>query len=77
MQLRTVESAYKAIKEADPDTAVTKNFIRQAVTIGRIPSVSAGKKRLFTMEDLQKYIESEIERSRTEYEEMVEQNKKS
>ena len=75
--MRTVESAYKAIKEADPDTAVTKNFIRQAVTIGRIPSVSAGKKRLFTMEDLQKYIESEIERSRTEYEEMVEQNKKS
>lgn len=76
MKLRTVDAAYKEILEEDPNTAITKNFIRTGVITGRIPCVRAGKKYLFRVEDLYQYIESEIARAADEYQKMVEENRK-
>ena len=38
IKMRTMETAYQAIKEMDPDTAITRWAIRQAVSGGYIPS---------------------------------------
>lgn len=53
--IRTIEGAYKAIKEEDPNTAITKWAIRQAVIDGAIPSKCAGKKRLVSVEAVKRH----------------------
>jgi len=58
-KLRTIDTAYKEIKETDPDTAITKWAIRQAVSGGYIPCRKVGNKRLFTIENLLKYFEGD------------------
>ena len=74
LRLRTVDGAYAALKSEDPDTQISKHFIRQAVTTGRIPCIKQGKKCLFALEDLYKYIEDERDRARQEYQQMIQEN---
>jgi predicted transcriptional regulator len=50
-----METAYQAIKEMDPDTAITKWAIRQAVSGGYIPSRRVGNKYIFNLETLLDY----------------------
>ena len=57
MKLRTVQSAYREIKAADPETAVTEYLIRQIVYGGAIPTIKSGNKRLFSMDALLHYLE--------------------
>ena len=55
VKLRTMETAYQAIKEMDPETAITRWAIRQAVTGGYIPSRRVGSKYLFNLDTLLDY----------------------
>lgn len=74
MRLRTVDSAFKEIHEQDPDSAISKGFIRTAIVTGRVPSISQGRKRLFQMEDLYDYIRRELDQAAEDYQRMVEEN---
>lgn len=42
MKIRTIQSAYEAIKAADPETAITLCAIRRAITEGDIPARRIG-----------------------------------
>jgi len=50
-----METAYQAIKEMDPDTAITRWAIRQAVSGGYVPSRRVGNKYLFNLDALLDY----------------------
>ena len=58
-RLRTIDSAYDEIKALDPNTAITKHYIRQLVTEGHISSKKAGAKYLFNLDTLLEYFEKE------------------
>lgn len=55
-RIRTIEEAYHEIKQADPNTALTKNYIRSLVLNGLIPIRKAGKKVLISMDSLEEYL---------------------
>jgi len=45
-RMRTLNKAYQMLKESDPDTDVTKNFLYSQLRAGTIPFVQVGNKRL-------------------------------
>lgn len=45
-QMRTIDEAAGFLRQADPNTAVTKTALRRLVTSGQIPSVRVGAKYL-------------------------------
>ena len=55
LRIRTMETAYKEIKEMDPGTAITKWAIRKAVTEGIVPSRRVGSKYVFNLDALLDY----------------------
>ncbi len=60
MKLRTISQAYQEIKQADPCSAISKHYIRQAIIDGKLKYMAVGNKRLITLEDLEKLIISEF-----------------
>lgn len=52
VRIRTIEEAYKEIVKMDPDTKVTKYFIKTLVMSGIIPSIQVGKKKRLINIDL-------------------------
>lgn len=60
IRLRTMETAYQAIKEMDPDTAITRWAIRQAVSGGYVPSRRVGNKYVFNLDALSMPSEKDI-----------------
>lgn len=59
-QMRTINEAYKAIKEADPETALNPHALRRLVLNGDIPSVKSGNRYLIDLEGLQQYLSNPI-----------------
>lgn len=57
-RIRTIDTAYEEIRKNDPDTAISRNYIRQIVTEGLIPSIRQGSKYLVSMQVLEEYIKS-------------------
>lgn len=55
--MRTIPAAAEYLREKDPQTALTRNAIRNLVLSGSIPHVKVGAKRLIAMEDLEAYLE--------------------
>lgn len=55
IRMRTINEAYTALKEQDPNTAITPYRIRHLVKQGMIPTVSAGNKYLINMDMLEQY----------------------
>lgn len=49
-RMRTVPAAYRALKEADPHTAITLCALRAMVNRGDIPAVAVGSKRLVNLD---------------------------
>ena len=45
-RMRTLTEAYACIKEADPETAFTANYVRCLISSGAIPRMKCGKKYL-------------------------------
>ena len=60
-QARTISGAYKEIVSRDPNTAITKNAIRQAVVNNDIPSRRVGRTYLVTLEDVYSYFTVRVE----------------
>ena len=55
MTLRTINKAYEELRARDPETAITKNLLREMVTQGVIPSAKAGNKYLVDVDVIEKY----------------------
>ncbi len=60
VRTRTIKEAYAYFKEADPNTAVTENFIRKLLITGKVPCVKVGRKFLVTLEALEEYLNGQI-----------------
>lgn len=58
-RIRTIDTAYEEIRKNDPDTAISRNYIRQIVRDGTIPSIRTGNKYLVSMQVLEEYIKSQ------------------
>lgn len=53
--LRTIDEAYKEIRERDPRSCITKTALRGLVISGEIPSRRIGAKYLLALEDVDHY----------------------
>lgn len=58
-RMRTLDECYSELKALDPDTAVSKYFIRQLAISGKIPCIQAGRKRLINFDKLLSYLSCE------------------
>jgi hypothetical protein len=55
MTLRTINKAYEELRVRDPETAITKNLLREMVTQGIIPSAKAGNRYLVDVDVVEQY----------------------
>ena len=55
-RMRTLTEAYGCIKEADPETAFTANYVRCLIVSGAIPRMKCGKKYLVDVDLLIEYL---------------------
>ena len=58
VRMRLLDEAAHEIKIMDPNTAVSKNFIRELAIEGKIPCVMAGRKRLINFDALLTYLQN-------------------
>lgn len=59
-RLRTIDQAYRELKAMDPDTAISKHYIRSIVLNGQLPHLQIESKRLIDLDDLMTYIEKSM-----------------
>lgn len=59
-RIRTIQEAYKSIKEADPDTSLSPFAIRRLILTGTIPSITAGNKYLIDLDALENYLSNPV-----------------
>lgn len=55
-RLRTIKQCLEAIKEIDPDTAITEWYIRQLCKSGKIVYYESGNKRLVNLDSLIEFL---------------------
>ena len=55
-RMRTVDEAYALLKELDPETSVSKNFIRRLALMGKIPVLNIGRRRLINFDLMLEYL---------------------
>lgn len=58
-RMRTITSAYKEIKELDPNSALTQNQLRVMVKNGDISYAKAGRTILINLDTLLDYLNSQ------------------
>ena len=58
-RFRTIEKAHEEIRQADPNTCLTKYRIRQLIVDGILPSRKAGSKYLLDLDGLTEYLKGE------------------
>ena len=56
MMIRTINAAYDEIKARDPETAISRELVRQMVKTGMVPSLSVGNKKLVDVDVLQEHV---------------------
>ena len=61
-RMRTLTEAYACIKEADPETAFTANYVRCLIVSGAIPRMKCGKKYLVDVDLLIEYLRKGAQR---------------
>lgn len=57
-RMRTLDECYRELKQLDPNTAVSKYFVRRLAVSGAIPTVKCGCKRLINLDGLIEYLQS-------------------
>ncbi len=57
-RMRTLDECYRELKLLDPNTAVSKYFVRRLAVSGAIPTVKCGCKRLINLDGLIEYLQS-------------------
>jgi excisionase family DNA binding protein len=55
-RMRLINEAYEEIKAKDPNTAITRYFIRDLAVSGKITTSRAGRKYLINMDMLEEYL---------------------
>lgn len=55
-RMRTINQCAEIFKEQDPETKITKNYIRTLVVDGKIPYVECGKKYLINLDKLIEFL---------------------
>jgi excisionase family DNA binding protein len=58
LRMRYPKQALDLIREEDPGTQLTVNFIRQLAYSGRIPSVKVGRRHLIDVDALYEYLKN-------------------
>ena len=58
-RMRTIRDALNTIKELDPGSAVTYNFIKQLCETDKITNVRLNKKYLLNLDELLKFLNME------------------
>lgn len=58
--MRTIDAAWKHVKEKDPDTCLTRTALRRLVVSGTVPSTRIGKKYLVCLETLDDYLKGQL-----------------
>lgn len=56
MLIRTIDKAYDELKKRDPNTAISRQLVRQMVRTGMVPSMKSGNKQLVDVDVLEKYV---------------------
>lgn len=56
--MRTLDECCRELKRLDPDTAISKYFVRRLALSGAIPTVKCGCKRLINLDGLIEYLQS-------------------
>ena len=59
-RMRTIDAAWKHVKELDPDTSLTKSALRRLVVSGTIPHTRIGTKYLVCLETLEAYLTGQL-----------------
>ena len=55
-RMRTLDKCAVMRRELDPDTAVSKHYVRRLALTGEIPTVMCGRKRLINFDKLIEYL---------------------
>lgn len=55
-RIRTIEKAFNEIKQLDPDTCISKHFIRNLIIEGKIPYRKTGNRYLIDIEEVMRYL---------------------
>lgn len=55
-KIRTIEKAFDEIKRLDPDTCITKHFIKNLIINGDIPYRKTGNRFLIDVDDVMIYM---------------------
>ena len=70
VRLRLLDEVIPEIKKIDPDTALTRNAIRQLGLSGKVPVVYAGRKRMYNLDALLDYLGSSTKEQTKPYNEI-------
>lgn len=57
-RMRTIDQTIKELKQADPNSALTKHALRQMILKKEVPSVMVGCKYLINLDLLQAYLDN-------------------
>lgn len=55
-RMRTLDEAFRELKQLDPDTCISKFFLRQLALSGKVPTLMCGRKRLINFDRLLDYL---------------------
>ena len=66
-RMRTLDECAVMLRELDPDTAVSKHYVRRLAITGEIPTVMCGRKRLINFDKLIEYLNEPHNESATMY----------
>lgn len=64
-RMRTIDEAAAFLRQADPNTAITKTALRRLVTSGQIPSVRVGAKYLVDLGTLDEFFGGQAVKAQT------------
>ena len=56
MMIRTIDKAYDEIKARDPETALSRELVRQMIKTGMVPSLKVGNRKLVDVDVLQEQV---------------------
>lgn len=58
-RIRTIGKAFEEIRRIDPETCITKNFIKNLIINGDIPYRKTGNRFLIDVDDVIRYAQGE------------------
>ena len=70
MRMRTCQGVYDAIREADPETSISKNYIRRLILAEAVPVVHCGRRKLVDVDAVMQLLADgyELPKERDPYE---------